>query len=147
MLKNNKAVTLVALVITIVVILILGGATITTSDMLIRDTKKKTIITNMYLVKGEVEAIYDEYQFSGDTTVLEGQKVENLLAYGITVNSDDLWFMWGETVLTKLGFDKEMLASGGKYIVNYLTGEVLYTKGFREMDGSVKYTLTDLLND
>ena len=145
MLKNSKGVTLVDLVITIVVILILGASTITTSDMLIRDTKKKTIITNMYLVKSEVEAIYDEYQFSGDSAVLEGQSIANLLAYGITVHEGDLWYMWGETVLSNLGLDPDMLSSGGKYIVNYTTGEILYTKGFREIDGTVKYTLTDLL--
>ena len=48
-------------------------------------------------------------------------------------------------MLTNVGFDPEMLSDGSKYIVNYATGEILYTKGFREIDGTIKYTLTDMV--
>lgn len=158
MLKNNKAVTMIVLVVTVIVILILGGTTVITSDALIKKTKKKTIITNMYLVKGEVEAIYEEYQFNGDINTLEGNNLLDKVPYETAnellrkwealegeekVSDNDLWYSWNRDTLSKLGFDPEMLPDEeSKYIVNYTTGEIIYTPGFKDTTGNRIYTLT-----
>lgn len=159
MLKNNKAVTMIVLVVTVIVILILGGTTVITSDALIKKTKKKTIITNMYLVKSEVETIYEEYQFNGDINTLEGtklvEKVEEILSiYGAKKEEGDLWYSWDRDTLSELGLDPEMLPekesdgdseeSKHYYIVNYTTGEIIYTPGFKDITGNRMYTLTKM---
>ena len=150
MLKNNKAVTLLVLVVTVIVILVLGGTTIVTSDALIKKTKKKTIITNMYLIKGEVESIYEEYQFNGDENILKGtvldeNELEDVVSiYKAKTGVGDLWYEWNRDTLLKLGFDPEMLPNESEgYYVNYATGEIIYTPGVKEGTTRI-YTLTKL---
>ena len=63
-LKKDSGVTLSILVITIIVVMILASVTIATSDLLIKDTKEKAMISNMYIVKGKAETFYDNYKFS-----------------------------------------------------------------------------------
>lgn len=150
MLKKNKGVTLSVLVVTIVVIFILAGITISTSDMLIKDTKKKDIIANMYIVKGKAEVIYDDYKFSEeDATHLAGTSVSSsdVASYNATTNADDLWYRWDKATLSNLGLDPEMLQGSGQFIVNYNTGEVIYTLGCEGESGNTIYTLTDMLKD
>lgn len=160
MLKNNKAVTMIVLIVTVIAILILGGTTVVTSDALIKKTKKKTIITNMYLVKSEVETIYEEYQFNGDINTLEGDNLFDIMTYekankllqetwGAKKEDGDLWYLWNRDTLSKLGFDPEMLPEKDSaeeteyfYVVNYTTGEIIYTPGFKETTGERIYTLT-----
>ncbi len=146
MLKNNKGVTLTILVITIIVIIILAGTVITASNLIITSTKAKTVVTNMYLVQSKAEALNEEYEFNNiDTSNYIGKPISDLNSYGIAVNAGDKWFVWDETTLVNLGFDNNMLSNGGEFIVNYKTGEVIYTKGVKDNDGVVKYTLTDLI--
>jgi Tfp pilus assembly protein PilE len=153
MLKNNKGVTLTMLVITIIVILILASTTITASTLLIRDTKAKTLASNMILLQGKVEELYEKYDFMGDESILVGEKYTNSLSsYGITeedyTEADDVnfWYSLDEDNLTNLGFDKDMLDNGAKYIVNYKTSEVIYTLGVEVESGNRKYKLSDIIN-
>lgn len=145
MLKNNKGVTLSILVITIIVTIILAGTVITASNLIITSTKAKTVVTNMYLIQGKAEALNEEYEFNNiDISNYAGKVVSDLNGYGVMANAGDKWFEWDEATLIDLGFDKNMLSNGGEFIVNYTTGEVIYTKGVKDNDGIVKYTLTDL---
>ena len=166
MIKNNKGVTLSALVITIIVILILSGITITTSNSLIKDTKAKNVLSNMYLVKGKLETIYEDYQFSDQESVLTSAgtntpgiatKVNNistLSQYGVTSDglgesdtTDKYWYEWDGEAITALGFDENMLPnSSAKYIVNYVTGEIIYTPGIKNNSGEIIYTYTAISN-
>lgn len=143
MLKNNKGVTLTVLVVTIIVIIILAGVTISSSDSLIKNTKVKNMVTNMYLIQAKAEALYEEYQFNGTTTYV-GTPTTDVTSYGESAGSEDKWYIWDQTTITQLGFDENMLSSGGDFIVNYATGEVIYTKGLKDDDGNIKYTLSKL---
>lgn len=145
MLKNNKGVTLTVLVVTIIVIIILAGVTISSSDSLIKNTKVKNMVTNMYLIQAKAEALYEEYQFNNtDTTNYVGTATTDVTSYGESAGPEDKWYIWTQNTIKDLGFDENMLSSGGDFIVNYATGEVIYTKGLKDDDGNVKYTLTDL---
>lgn len=155
MLKNNKGVTLTVLVVTIIVIIILAGVTIASSDSLIKNTKVKNMVTNMYLIQAKAEALYEEYQFNGtmkyNNTTINGYvgvvaNSNDLSSCGVTAIASDKWYKWDKNTIKDLGFDENMLSSGGDFIVNYATGEVIYTKGLKDDDGNVKYTLTDLTN-
>ena len=100
----------------------------------------------MFIVKGQVEAVYDEYQFSEDVSTLVGTPTTNLTLYGITPAADDLWYIWKKSELTELGMDPEMLPSNLiYYVVNYTTGEVIYSQGAKNDNGRLVYTLTDML--
>lgn len=145
MLKNNKGVTLTVLVVTIIVIIILAGVTISSSDSLIKNTKVKNMVTNMYLIQAKAEALYEEYQFNNtDTDNYVGSPTADVTSYGESAGAEDKWYIWDQTTITQLGFDENMLSSGGDFIVNYATGEVIYTKGLKDDDGNVKYTLSKL---
>lgn len=150
MLKNDRGVTLAILVTTIIVIIILAGTTITASDMIITSTKAKTVVTNMYLVSRKAESMYEEYQFNGTSEPYTGTKISDTTSLNsyfkdsYSQPTDSKWYSWDKSVLTSLGFDDEMLSDDAQFIVNYVDGQVIYTKGVKDTDGSTKYTLTDL---
>lgn len=157
MIKNNRGVTLSVLVVTIIVIMILAGVTITTSDLLIKDTKAKSVVSNMYLVKGKAETLYEDYQFSTagvlpDSSATLGQKVDvsTLTTYGVTSTGDtevdSTWYRWGKSVLEANGLEPGMLGGTSEFIVNYATGDVIYTAGIRDDSGTVKYKLSQFTN-
>ena len=145
MLKNDKGVTLAMLIVTIIVIIILSITTISASEMLLKNTKIRNTTTNMILVKGKVEALYEEYSFN-DTLEKDyvGTKVNDVSMYG--VDNAGKWYKWDKENLTYLGFDEGMLIDGAEYIVNYETGEVIYTLGVKDETGKIKYTLKELLD-
>lgn len=150
MLKNNHGITLSALIVTIIIIMILAGVTVSTSDLLLRDTKAKAIISNMYLVKGKVESMYDDYAFNESKSVLVGINVEDISSlseYGVTATgdtSDELWYIIDSGDLLNLGMDKSMLPGNAKYIVNYETGEVIYSLGVEDITGEITYKLSEI---
>ena len=158
MIKNNRGVTLSALVVTVIVIILLAGITITTSDLVIKKTRSKNMYSNMYLIKGKVETIYEDYTFDPTdlTKSLAGTQVDAYsladMPYGKGIdltdtNVNSLWYMWNKTTLKSLGFDPHMISSDSDdvfFIVNYATGEVIYSKGFDDGTGEIKYKLSDL---
>lgn len=145
MFKKNRGVTLISLIITIMVISILAATIFITSVSLIKDTKIKTVASNMYLVKGKAETIYDEYNFSEDESVLVGEKyTEDVLKYGANISNNDLWYKWNSNTLSSVGLDSDMLPRSAKFIVNYTTGEVIYTPGCEDENGDIVYTLSEM---
>ena len=152
MIKNNHGVTLSILVVTIIVILILSAITITSSDDIIRNTKSKSIVSNMYLIKSKVETIYEDYKFSNEdeTDELPGTQVDvsSLLQYNVLPGDDSeeisTWYEWDKNTIVSLGFDESMLKGNSKYIVNYATGEVIYTGGIEDSSGNIKYKFSEV---
>ena len=154
MLRKNNGVTLTILIVTVIVILILASVSITTSQVLIRDTKSRAIISNMYLIRAKVEAMYEEYEFSGDSDILieenhiKGDDLSTLLQtekYHIEQNPNfnDFWYSWDKNTLKSLGFDESMLPKNGEFIVNYKIPEVIYTPGIKDESNETKYKLSD----
>ena len=151
MLKNNRGVTLSILVVTIVVIMILASVTVTTSDLLIKDTKSKSIISNMYLVKGKIEAVYDDYAFNTPTNagdILKGTPVSSSSVSQYYTSPatppTNYWYKIEASDLPNLGMDRSMLSGTAFYYVNYETGEVIYSNGVKDSTGNVKYKLSDI---
>ena len=119
----------------------------------------------MYLIRAKVEAMYEEYEFSGDKESLNGilitedelskllqeenDELSNLLKeYHIEqyTNSNNFWYILNKTILVEeLGFDASILPKGdeGEYIVNYKTSEVIYTPGIKDESNETKYKLSD----
>lgn len=154
MIKNQRGVTLSALVITIIVLVILAGVTIGATTDLMSDSKVKTYITNMLLVQAKAESLYEKYQFEG-TDLGAGneymgtkENIANMEKYNISSDgtTDDYWYKWTQTTLSKNGLDPEMLeTSSENFFVNYESGEVVYSNGFVDKNGTRYFSLSEML--
>jgi len=151
MLKNEKGVTLTVLIITIAVMLIIAGATITTSELILRDARIKTAITGMYLAKAKASAIYSDWEFNKHLSNLPGShiSVDKLARFGVTPEGDtkidDFWYEWTQDDIRELGLDETLLKDGAEYFVNYVSEEIIYTPGVKDSDGNMVYTLSEML--
>ena len=81
--KNNKGITLVALIITIIVMLIIAGITIYGGSQVIKQAKTDDVKTNMLLLQAEVKNFVEQAKF-------ENKKIENFLNEGVTVGDKTL---------------------------------------------------------
>ena len=92
MIKEQKGITMLTLVITIIVIIIIAGVTFSLSRGLIKESELKTDITNMLLIQARADVIYDKNQFD-DTVSLVGTTVtsEMINKYGIEAEK---WYVW-----------------------------------------------------
>ncbi len=152
---NNKGITMVTLVITIVIMLILAGVTITGGYSLIKKAQLESLKTNMLLVEAKTKTALEEYNFSKDESKLIGvqiqetdtEKVSKLKKAGENYSSD--WYYLNQEKLNNMNLSDIKLPENEYYFVKYnkenLTVEILYTKGFEE-NNKIKYTLTQLQN-
>ena len=58
--KENKGITITALVIMIIVIMLLAGITITQGSNLIKNTKVETYVTNMITIRSKAKVYAEE---------------------------------------------------------------------------------------
>lgn len=150
MLKNNKGITLVALIIIVIIMIILVGVGINIGMDAVERTKLEDLKTNMLSIKTKAKTIQEKYSF-GDIESLVGEKIEdtsvlkeelvNLLPAGETV------YEWNKQILEEQALKEIQLAENAFYIVYYNEGEatceVYYSEGF-EYEGKTYYSLTDL---
>lgn len=158
MLKNQKGVTLTVLVVTIIVLGILASVTISTTTDLMYDSKVKTYITDMSMIKAKAETIYEKYEFendesqsanglgNGDDNIGYKVNISDMDKYGVSSDesNNEYWYKWDKTILSNNGFSPEMLDSGEYYYVNYKSGEVVYSKGFKGKNSNTIYSLTEM---
>lgn len=64
MLKNEKGITILVLVITIVIMIIITGVSVNNGFLVIKEVRLGRIISNMTMVKAKVETIYEQNQFN-----------------------------------------------------------------------------------
>lgn len=147
MVKNNRGITILGLIITILILVILTGVSINMGFSTIKEIRVGRIISNMTMVKAKVETIYEENQFNqtpliGEaTTLLELSKEEKE-----RVGMDDSWnwYKWTSVTLQNQGLDPQMLAENEFFLVNYEHAEIVYSKG-TSLDGKITYhSLTGL---
>ena len=101
MIKEQKGITMLTLVITIIVIIIIAGVTFSLSRGLVKESELKTDITNMLLIQARADVIYDKNQFD-DTVSLVGTTVtsEMINKYGIEAEK---WYVWSNKETTEEG--------------------------------------------
>ncbi len=121
MLKNNKGVTLIALVITIMIMIVLAGATVATSNI-VEEAQKQQIATNMLLIQTKVKIIMERVEFynNPETYNYIGTKV-----------GEKLYEFDSQEILDSIGLEGIKL-NGEKYIIDYSNGDVTYKKGETE---------------
>ena len=163
MVKNEKGVTLLILVITIVVLVILMEVSFNTGYSTLTNVRAGRVIANMNLIKIKIEDIYEESQFNDDDSLLVGVDntkyslaeilnqnnmpgIKNEFDNYNTINTIKDWYEWDEVILKSQGLDTKILKDGGKIFVNYEEAEVIYTKGATVDNNQYYYTLTALEN-
>lgn len=134
--KNEKGVTLISLVITIIVLLILASISTYTGIGNIKETRESVRKTELQLVQQAVIQKYTKYNLTGDDKLLQGvayldfTELNSLIAeirklIGVTIELKDdnanNYYLLNKTSLANLGIAN----TEDEYIVNYTTGEVL----------------------
>lgn len=80
---NNKGITLIALIITIIVMLIIASITVYGGSKIIKKAQKEDVKTNMLLLQAEIKNYVEQARF-------ENKKIENFLNEGITIGDTTL---------------------------------------------------------
>ena len=161
--KNQKGITLVALVVTIIVLLILAGVVMSINMNLNKSVELKEVLANMEMIRTAAAPYRDKY--IGDTVIEEvegeidiyhisdkfiGEHVDpinsemmnSLLNYAgeDTITSDaHYWFKLDKEALEKLNINLETTNSGKDdedvYLINYSKLEVGYCKNKKDDRG------------
>lgn len=147
--KNQKGITILSLVITIVILIIISSVTVYTATSVIKQAELQTINTNMMLIQAKTKTIAEQAKFNNDNSNYKGTiisdvsgnaKIDDLINKGI-IDDVNKFYLLSKDDLTNMGLDKIDIEDG--YVVNYETEEIIYVKGF-ENDGETYYKLTNM---
>ncbi len=143
-LKNEKGITIIALIITIILMLILVGVTVKVGTKEISKAKLEDIKTEMISIKTRAEIVKDKYDFK-DIDNLVGTKLSEATDYNteaivIPDESKENCYIWTQEDLNSQELSSIKVDKDKFYVVYYGDDiEIYYSKG---VDG--KYSLTDL---
>lgn len=143
-LKNEKGITIIALIITIILMLILVGVTVKVGTKEISKAKLEDIKTEMISIKTRAEIVKDKYDFK-DIDNLVGTKLSEATDYNteaivIPDASKENCYIWTQEDLNSQELSSIKVDKDKFYVVYYGDDiEVYYSKG---VDG--KYSLTEL---
>ena len=133
--KNNKGITMVTLVITVILLIILAGATVTIGMNIAREAELENIQTYLLLIQTKCEKLANDKVIGNiDESGLYGTK------------QDDGWYKLSQGDLNDIGVKGAKAEDG--YYVNYDSDEVevKYEKGI-ERDGRILHTLSEILGN
>lgn len=134
--KNQKGITLMSLVITIIVILILASIGTYTGINNVKESRDSAVKTELQFVQQAVLQKYAKYNLTGDKSILPGNsyadftelneiigQIEEKTEVTIELKDDDAnnYYLLDINSLQELGITN----TEDEYIVNYTTGEVI----------------------
>lgn len=146
--ENQKGITLISLVITIIVLVIITGIGISASIDSIKSAKKTAFITELEMIQEKVNTIYEKRKLNADDIAYYnslGQDVSNVGAPKL------LEILKGQSSMGYLYFSKEDLKKldldniSQDVIINFTTRDVVSVTGI-EIDGNTYYKLLDIPN-
>lgn len=167
--KNNKGVTLVSLVITIIVLIIISGITANLSNDVIKQARLQDLKTNMLLIQAKAKTLAEEVNFETanldktkeeDLTKINEIKGTKLIGTMLETSSEEVktaadnagitdmtnyYYLTAEN-LSQMGIKIEV-PEGAYYLVKYSfeDTEVVYTKGYKHEEQTY-YKLSELNN-
>lgn len=149
MLSNNKGITIVVLVITVVVMLILSGIVIYSGMDVLKDAKIQNFTASINQIESAIDTEYFRYQ-NNSIDILPGEKIttsntlnseiSSLIGSKLTNDNLTAYYYLNADAINSLELSN---VEPMRYIVNYSTGEVIDTKGV-EIDGNTYYTIDSL---
>lgn len=148
--KQNKGITIVALVITVIVMLILAAVTIEIGVDEVESAKLEDLKTTMLLIKGRAQIVADKEEFGENYDSTGMIKLTDATGYN-TANLQNIFndntsslYIWEQTAMDNNNIDVE-ITKEDFFVVDYETGEVYYSLGFTYEDNTY-YSLTELQN-
>lgn len=147
--REQKGITLVALIITIIVMLILVTVTIHFGTTLFNASKKEDLKTSMLLIQSKTKIIKEKKNF-GDIENLIGITIDNNTEYTISqslqtkleaIENSDLYILNTEH-LSSMGITQETTTEKF-FIVDYNNNEIYYSLGYKEGNNTL-YSLSEL---
>jgi len=171
--KNNKGITMVALVLTVVVMAILTGIVISFGSKHLKEAELQDLVTNMLLIQAKAKIGVEEVEFKTANITDQGKiaqiKDENLLGELVDIDeqtdnvtkllnkilskAEDLekdWYYLDNDDLKEIGSYELMSLNNENqyYLYTYnsttLEIEVLYTGGYITSDNVTYYKLSEL---
>lgn len=141
-LREEKGITLVALVITVILMMILVGVTAHFSTDAIKKANLEDIKTDMISIKTRAKIVAEQYNFK-DIENLVGSAITNTEAQKLGLTNSDKILKWSSEDLKNQNLSS---IDGNKYVVSYDVDdpnncEIYYLEGYEG-----KYSLTDLQN-
>jgi len=152
--RENKGITLIALIITIVVLLIIAGISISGGIEGIDKADDNRAMSDLEKVQHAITERYTKFELTKDTSVIVGTKVDlssltdvpesiNWKVFQVTQASETSthperkYYRLGKSDLENLGLTGEHKSSS--YIVNYYSGEVYDETKRQTTSGTVLY--------
>lgn len=148
-LKNNKGITLYALIITVVVLILIAGTATYTGMDVYQDAKEEAFVQELQIVQNAVNNIrskleecdqsYIDYIFREDNVIIPNVKDTDKINDNHPLKNTENTKLYGYRYLNKnalksIGID----GVNQDVIINFTTGEVFSAKGYNN-----KYTLND----
>lgn len=133
--KNNKGITFITLIITIILLIILTGVSISVGTNIAKEAEFDNIQTYLLLIQTKCEKLANDKVIGNiDESRLYGEK------------QSDGWYKLSQGELNDIGVEKAKAEDG--YYVNYDSDEVQvkYEKGV-ERDGQTLHYLSEMLGD
>lgn len=147
---NNKGITIVALIITIIVMLILATVTVEIGTGEIKRAKIEDLKTTMLLIKGRAQIVADKESFgeSYDNTGMvklaeaTSYDVSNLQEEFSKLEDTTSLYIWEQIAMNNNSIDVE-ITNTDFFVIDYLTGEVYYSLGYT-YEGITYYSLSEM---
>ena len=139
-LNNEKAITIIALIITIIVMLILAGVGVHFGNEALNKAKLEDIKTDMSSIKTKAKIVAEKYNFK-DIDNLIGSEITDEETQKLGIENSSEIRKWSSSDLSEQGLST---IDGDIYVVKYNLEdpnncEVYYLTGYEG-----KYSLTDL---
>lgn len=143
--KNEKGITTIILVITILVILILAISGILLGKSLMINAKIEDVATNILLIQAKVKTISEKIDIDNEATdLLKGREIlqdgqeDKAILEKLNINEVDSM----KRILTKQDLEEwglENIADENKYLVDYKTCEIYYIPGIKDKEKNIMY--------
>lgn len=147
--KNQKGVTIVSLVITVIVLMIVAGIGVKVGTDQITKTKDNTVVSELSMVQHAILEQYTKYKTTKNANYLVGNMVSGeelnsiTSTLGVTLVTVPSSYSEKERAYYKL--DKASLLEIGikntddEYVVNYISGEVMNITKKATSEGNALY--------
>lgn len=147
--KNQKGVTIVSLVITVIVLMIVAGIGVKVGTDQITKTKDNTVVSELSMVQHAILEQYTKYKTTKNANYLVGNMVSReelnsiTSTLGVTLVTVPSSYLEKERAYYKL--DKASLLEIGikntddEYVVNYISGEVMNITKKATSEGNALY--------
>ena len=135
--KNNKGITLIGLVITVVILVIISVVTISISTNIADLAEFETIETNLLLIQSKTKVMADKKAI-GEITE------EDLLGTKQNSGTYEGWYLLSQANLDEMGL--KQAKADDEYYVNYENDDIAYGIGI-EYKGVKYYKLSEIKKD